>query len=58
MKVKEYKIFKTATKTAKENNLVFKDKENVFDFSLLDSMETPLYNFLKNKITHKTLSHV
>ena len=24
---KEYKIFKTAAKTAKENNLVFKDKE-------------------------------
>lgn len=39
MKVKEYKIFKTAAKTAKENNLVFKDKENIFDFSLLDSME-------------------
>lgn len=38
MKVKEYKIFKTAAKTAKENNLVFKDKENIFDFSLLDSM--------------------
>lgn len=37
--VKEYKIFKTASKTAKENNLVFKDKENIFDFSLLDSME-------------------
>lgn len=39
MKVKEYKIFKTAAKTAKENNIVFKDKENIFDFSLLDSME-------------------
>lgn len=39
MKVKKYKIFKTATKTAKESNLVFKDKENIFDFSLLDSME-------------------
>lgn len=39
MKVKEYKIFKTAAKTAKENNLVFKDKENIFDFSLLDAME-------------------
>ena len=38
MKVKEYKIFKTAAKTANENNLVFKDKENIFDFSLLDSM--------------------
>ena len=39
MKVKEYKIFKTAAKTAKENKLVFKDKENIFDFSLLDFME-------------------
>lgn len=39
MNVKEYKIFKTAAKTAKENNLVFRDKENIFDFSLLDSME-------------------
>ena len=36
--IKEYKIFKTATKTAKENNLILKDKENLFDFSLLDSM--------------------
>ncbi len=39
MNVKEYKIFKTAAKTAKENNLILKDKENIFDFSLLDSME-------------------
>jgi hypothetical protein len=39
MKVKEYKIFKTAAKTAKENNLILKDKENIFDFSLLNSME-------------------
>ena len=39
MKVKEYKIFKTASKTVKENNLVFNDKENIFDFSLLDLME-------------------
>lgn len=38
MNIKEYKIFKTSTKTAKENNLVFKDKENIFDFSLLDSL--------------------
>lgn len=36
--IKEYRVFKTATKTAKENNLVLKDKENLFDFSLLDSM--------------------
>ena len=39
MNGKEYKIFKTAAKTAKENNLILKDKENIFDFSLLDSME-------------------
>lgn len=39
MKVKEYKTFKTAAKTAKENNLVLRDKESLFDFSLLDSME-------------------
>lgn len=39
MNVKEYKIFKTAAKTAKENSLAFKDKENLFDFSLLNSME-------------------
>lgn len=26
-------------KTAKENNLILKDKENLFDFSLLDSIE-------------------
>ena len=38
MKVKEYKIFKTAAKTAKENNLVFKNKENIFDFSLLEDV--------------------
>ena len=38
MKVKDYKTFKTAAKTAKENNLVFKDKENLFDFSLLENM--------------------
>lgn len=39
MQVKEYKTFKTAVKTAKENNIVYKDKENLFDFSLLDSLE-------------------
>lgn len=39
MKVKKYKIFKTAAKTAKKNNLVLRDKENIFDFSLLDNME-------------------
>lgn len=38
MNIKEYKIFKTSIKTAKENDLVFKDKENIFDFSLLDSL--------------------
>lgn len=39
MNIKEYKIFKTATKTAKENNLIFRDKESIFDFSLLNGME-------------------
>lgn len=36
---KQYKTFRTAVKTAKENNLILKDKENLFDFSLLDSIE-------------------
>lgn len=39
MKVKEYKTFKTVAKTAKENNIVLMDKENLFDFSLLDSVK-------------------
>lgn len=38
MQIKEYKTFKTAAKTAKENNLILSGKENLFDFSLLDSM--------------------
>lgn len=45
--MKEYKIFKTAKKTAKENGLVFADgtrlskEKRVFDFSLLDTMKIP-----------------
>lgn len=45
MKIKEYKLYKTAKKTAKENNLEYVDsfetgKRNVlFDFSLLDNAD-------------------
>ena len=45
MKIKEYKLYKTAKKTAKENNLEHIDsfeagKRNIlFDFSLLDSTD-------------------
>ena len=47
MTMKEYKLFKTAKKTAKENGLVLEDgtylyKEmRIFDFSLLDKMDMP-----------------
>lgn len=37
--MKEYKLFKTAKKTAKENGLVFADNQRIFDFSSLDVME-------------------
>ena len=45
MKEYNYQYFKTAKKTAKENNLIFSigtfgDKD-LFDFSLLDTMEIP-----------------
>lgn len=44
MNVKEYKIFRSASKTAKENNLVIADGisggcKRLFDFSLLEGME-------------------
>ena len=45
MKIKEYKLYKTAKKTAKENNLEYVDsfetgKRNIlFDFSLLDNTD-------------------
>lgn len=44
MKVKEYKLFKTAKKTASENNLIIaerktsKDTYRLFDFSELDAL--------------------
>lgn len=45
--MKEYKLFKTAKKTAKENGLVLEDgtylykEKRIFDFSLLDKMDMP-----------------
>lgn len=45
--MKEYKLFKTAKKTAKENGLILADgvetskEKRVFDFSLLDKMNIP-----------------
>lgn len=45
MKIKEYKLYKTAKKTSKENNLEYVDsietgKRNIlFDFSLLDNAD-------------------
>lgn len=44
--MKEYKLFKTAKKTAKENGLVVEDgivskEKRVFDFSLLDKINIP-----------------
>ena len=47
MNIKQYKLFKTANKTAKENNLIFADEiygsklKRLFDFSLLDIMTIP-----------------
>lgn len=47
MTMKEYKLFKTAKKTAKENGLVLEDgtylykEKRIFDFSLLDKMDMP-----------------
>ena len=43
MKVKEYKLFKSAQKTAKQNNLIISDNnisngKVLFDFTALDSM--------------------
>lgn len=37
--MKEYKLFKTAKKTAKENDLVFADNQRIFDFSALDILD-------------------
>ena len=47
MQIKEYKLSKTAAKTAKENNLIIAEKrigekiKRLFDFSMLDSMTIP-----------------
>ena len=47
MQIKEYKLSKTAAKTAKENNLILAEEmyggklKRLFDFSLLDTMEIP-----------------
>lgn len=39
--MKEYKLFKTAKKTAKENGLVYADNKRIFDFSLLEELDIP-----------------
>lgn len=47
MKVKEYKLWKTAEKTAKENNLIYvngnrmSDGKILFDFSFLETLGIP-----------------
>lgn len=37
-RTKEYKYFKTAKKTAKENNLAIADTKTLFDFSFMDNI--------------------
>lgn len=39
--MKDYKLFKTAKKTAKENGLVFAENQRIFDFSSLDELNIP-----------------
>lgn len=39
--MKEYKLFKTAKKTAKENGFVFADNQRIFDFSVLEDLKIP-----------------
>lgn len=39
--MRDYKLFKTAKKTAKENGLVYADNKRIFDFSALDELEIP-----------------
>ena len=39
--MKDYKLFKTAKKTARENGLVFADNQRIFDFSALDELNIP-----------------
>ena len=49
MQIKEYKLSKTAVKTAKENNLILAEEiyggklKRLFDFSLLDTISPSLY---------------
>lgn len=52
----KYKIFKTAEKTAKENNLIMYDKERLFDFSLLDKLD--ITEEEKNSIKEHSLKYV
>lgn len=63
MKIKEYKLYKTAKKTAKENDLEYVDsietgKGNIlFDFSLLDNADE-LTDDEKQYIRDHALRHV
>ena len=63
MKIKEYKLFKTAKKTARENNLEYIDsfetgKRNIlFDFSLLDNTDE-LTDYEKRYIRNHALRYV
>lgn len=61
MQVKEYKAFKTPSKTAKENNLiladgVFSSIKRLFDFSLLDGME--ISDMEKEIVKNDALKHI
>jgi len=60
MTKKEYNLFKSAQKTAKENNLtITKDWNNsniLFDFTLLNDMK--ITDFEKNCIINDALKHV
>lgn len=38
MNVKEYKVFRSINKTAKNNNLIVLDNKRLFDLSLLDDL--------------------
>lgn len=53
---KEYKYFKSAVKTAKENNLIRSGKKNLFDFSLLDNFDISKWE--KEYIKKDALKHV
>lgn len=63
MKIKEYKLYKTAKKTAKENNLEYVDsfetgnRNILFDFSLLDSTDE-LMDYEKRYIKNHALRHI